>query len=107
LAEWWRYPQEGIQVMFNTNVSRPYGADQKVNTNGEVISIRFDTFAGATKEGVGIGSSKAEVIKAFGNSDPGAFSAGRGTELLVFGSRGISFTVITDKVTAIDIPTRK
>ncbi len=62
-------------------------------------NAKFKPFAGHTKEGISIGSSRADVIKAYG--EPTAIELGRGVpehSLLDYKTRGIKFRVKEDKV---------
>jgi hypothetical protein len=65
---------------------------------------RFKPFAGRTKEGIGIGSSRADVIKEYG--EPTAIESGRGVpehSTLVYKTRGIKFRVKEDTVSEIAV----
>lgn len=55
-------------------------------------------FAGVTKEGIGIGSTKAELIAAYGN--PSEVKHYQGFDDLWFASLGINFDLEKDKVTS-------
>lgn len=60
---------------------------------------QFKPFDGHTKEGIGIGSSRAEVIKAYG--EPTTVEPGRGVperSTLVYKTRDINFHIQEDKV---------
>lgn len=59
----------------------------------------FQPFAGHTKEGIGIGSNRAEVIKAYG--EPTTNEPARGVSehsTLVYKTRGINFHIREDRV---------
>jgi hypothetical protein len=65
---------------------------------------KFKPFAGHTKEGIGIGASRADVIKAYG--EPTAIEPGRGVperSTLVYKTRGIRFRVNQDTVSEIAV----
>ena len=55
-------------------------------------------FAGTTREGIGIGSTRAELIKAFGNPSQ-ARQLGQGAENLWFATQKISCTLENDRIT--------
>ncbi len=62
-------------------------------------NVPFKSFAGHTKEGIGIGSSRVDVIKAYG--EPTSVKIGRGVpehSTLVYETRAINFHIREDKV---------
>jgi hypothetical protein len=65
---------------------------------GEVIH----SFAGHTKEGIGIGASKAEVIKAYG-TPPDIESHTNYEHLIYYKTHGINFVIKNDKVDEISV----
>jgi hypothetical protein len=98
-SKWWFYLDRGMVVAFGDN--------------GVLFNIKcFGPFAGVTKDGIGIGSTRAELLAAFGNpseekhlkgSGSGAVISGsaRGTfDNLWFASLRISFDLRDDKVTS-------
>ena len=101
-SKWWYYLNRGMIVAFG---------DNEVMFNIKCIS----PFAGVTKEGIGIGSTRAELLAAYGNPSQekhfqgsgsgavvpgGAGSGGGGFDNLWFASLGISFDLQNDKVTS-------
>jgi hypothetical protein len=62
----------------------------------------FPPFAGHTKEGIGMGSTRADVIKAYGEPTT-AKSTGSGFELLRYGSLDMKFQIHDGKVDWIDV----
>ena len=67
-------------------------------------NAKYKPFAGHTKDGISIGSSLADVIKAYG--EPTAIETGRDVpehSLLVYKTRGIKFRVKEDKVCEIAV----
>jgi hypothetical protein len=98
-SKWWFYMDRGMVVAFGDN--------------GVLFNIKcFGPFAGVTKEGIGIGSTRAELLAAYGNpsqekqfqgSGSGAVIPGsaKGTfDNLWFASLRISFDLQNDKVTS-------
>jgi len=102
-GKWWYYLDRGMIVAFGDN--------------GVMFNIKcINPFAGVTKEGIGIGSTRAELLAAYGNpseekhfqaSGSGAVvSAGAGSgkagtfDNLWFAKLGISFDLQNDKVTS-------
>lgn len=102
-SKWWFYLNQGMVVAFGDN--------------GVLFNIKcFGPFAGVTKEGIGIGSTRAELIAAFGNpSDekqlqgkesgaviPGSANAERGAiyDSLWFAAPRMSFNLQNGKVTS-------
>ena len=102
-GKWWVYPDRGMIVAFGDN--------------GVLFNIKcYGPFAGVTKEGIGIGSTRSELLAAYGKpteekqfqgSGSGAAtprSAGsqsKGTfDNLWFASLRISFDLQNDKVTS-------
>ena len=102
-SKWWFYLHRGMIVAFGDN--------------GVMFNIKCTSpFAGVTKEGIGIGSTRAELLAAYGNpsqekhlqgagsgavSSAGAGPGGGGTfDNLWFASLGISFDLQNDKVTS-------
>ncbi len=83
----WAYKKMGIWVLFQNS--------------GVMFNVHcLKSFKGHTKEGIGIGSTRAEVVKAFGN--PFEAKPYRKTEeLLWYASNEISLTLDHDKVTEI------
>jgi len=62
----------------------------------------FPPFAGRTKEGVGMGSSRADVVRAYGEPSTSKIT-GPGFELLRYEKSGIKFQLHDGKVDWIDI----
>jgi hypothetical protein len=58
-------------------------------------------FAGHTKEGIGIGASRDEVISAYGK--PSATKSGHEIEILRYDSLGVNFHIKDDKVCLIAV----
>ena len=101
-SKWWFYLNQGMVVAFGDN--------------GVLFNIKcFGPFAGVTKEGIGIGSTRAELIAAFGNPSeekqvpreggaviPGSARAERGAtyDSLWFAAPRMSFYLQNDKVTS-------
>jgi hypothetical protein len=102
-GKWWFYQHQGMIVAFGDN--------------GVMFNIKCTSpFAGVTKEGIGIGSTRLELLAAYGNpsqekhlqgagsgavSSAGAGPGGGGTfDNLWFASLGISFDLQNDKVTS-------
>jgi hypothetical protein len=102
-TKWWIYASRGMIVAFG---------DNEVLFNIKCVP----PFAGVTKAGIGIGSTRAELIAAYGNPSqekhfegaasgavytavPGSSSAGK-FDNLWFASLGISFDLQNDKVTS-------
>jgi hypothetical protein len=83
----WYYKSQGMFVSFGGN--------------GVMFNIKcMSPFAGVTKEGIGIGSTRAELIAAYGN--PGQDQHfDHGDENLWFSPLGISFYLENDKVTSL------
>jgi hypothetical protein len=102
-SKWWFYLDRGMVVAFGDN--------------GVLFNIKcFGPFAGVTKEGVGIGSTRAELLAAYGTPSeekhfkgsgsgaviPGSARSGSGRTFdnLWFASLRMSFDVENDKVTS-------
>jgi hypothetical protein len=102
-GKWWYYLHRGMIVAFGDN--------------GVVFNIKcVSPFVGVTKEGIGIGSTRAELLAAYGNPSEekhfqgsgsgavvsgGAGSGGGGTfDNLWFASLRISFDLQNDEVTS-------
>jgi hypothetical protein len=102
-GKWWFYLPRGMIVAFGDN--------------GVMFNIKcIPPFAGVTKEGIGIGSTRAELLAAYGNPSqekqfqgpasgavvPGSASSGSaGTfDDLWFASLRISFDLQNDRVTS-------
>lgn len=85
-GKWWFYLNRGMIVAFGDN--------------GVMFNIKCVTpFAGVTKEGIGIGSTKAELIAAYGTpSEEKQFD--HGDENLWYSPIGISFDLENNKVTS-------
>jgi len=100
-GKWWFYQHRGMIVGFSDN--------------GVMFNIKCTSpFAGVTKEGIGIGSTRAELLAAYGNpsqekhfkgagsgavGSSGAGPGGGGTfDDLWFASLGINFDLQNDKV---------
>jgi hypothetical protein len=85
-SKWWFYLHRGIIVAFGDN--------------GVMFNIKcVSPFAGVTKEGIGIGSTRAELITAYGN--PGQDQHfDHGDENLWFAPLGTSFYLENDKITS-------
>jgi len=82
----WFYLSRGIYVSFGGN--------------GVMFNIKcVSPFAGVTKEGIGIGSTKAELIAAYGTPNQEK-QFDHGDENLWFSPIGISFDMEKDKVTS-------
>src|ERR1017187_8337955 len=85
-GKWWFYQQRGMIVAFGDN--------------GVMFNIKCTSpFAGVTKEGIGIGSTKAELVAAYGTPSQ-AKQFDQGNENLWFSPIGISFDMENDKVTS-------
>jgi len=83
----WIYKSQGMFVSFGNN--------------GVMFNIKcVSPFAGVTKEGIGIGSTRAELMAAYGNPDQDQHFE-HGDENLWFASLGTSFYVEKDKVTSL------
>jgi hypothetical protein len=102
-SKWWFYLDRGMIVAFGDN--------------GVLFNIKcFGPFSGVTKEGIGIGSTRAELLAAYGNPSqekhlkgsgsgaviPGSAGSGSGGTFdnLWFASLRISFDLQNDKVTS-------
>jgi hypothetical protein len=86
-SRWWVYSHRGVIVAFGDN--------------GVMFNIKcVSPFAGVTKEGIGIGSTKAGLIAAYGNPSQEKQLA-QGAENLWFASLGISFDLEKDKVVSL------
>lgn len=100
---WWIYSHRGMIVAFGGN--------------GVMFNIKcVSPFAGVTKEGIGIGSTRAELLAAYGNPSEEKHLQGAGSGLVVsagggsgaaetfdnlwFAPLGISFDLNNDKVTS-------
>ena len=82
----WFYLREGIYVMFNKN--------------GVMFNVQcYKPFAGVTKEGIGIGSTRAELIKAYGTPNQDQHFD-QGEENLWFAPLRTSFYLKNDKITS-------
>lgn len=83
----WRYQRQGLWVLFGNN--------------GIMFNIHcFNPFAGVTKEGIGIGSTRAEIVRAFGIPNQ-TKQISQGSENLWFAQQKISCTLNDDKITEI------
>lgn len=72
-SKWWFYMNRGMVVAFGDN--------------GVLFNIKcFGPFAGVTKEGVGIGSTRAELVAAFGNPSQEKQLQGKGGGAVIPGS---------------------
>jgi len=99
-GKWWFYTHRGMIVAFGDN--------------GVMFNIKCTSpFSGVTKEGIGIGSTRAELLAAYGNpseekhfqgaASGAAVSSGAGGgafDDLWFTSIGINFDLQNDKVTS-------
>jgi hypothetical protein len=101
-GKWWFYPTRGMIVAFGEN--------------GVMFNIKcIPPFAGVTKESIGIGSTRAELLTAYGNPSQekhfqgsasgavvsaGVDSGSAGFDNLWFAPIGISFDLQNDKVTS-------
>jgi hypothetical protein len=100
---WWFYPHRGMIVAFGGN--------------GVMFNIKcVSPFAGVTKEGIGIGSTRAELLATYGNPSEEKHGQGAGSGAVVpasagsvsggtfddlwFASLGINFDLQNDKVTS-------
>ena len=102
-GKWWFYLDRGMIVAFGDN--------------GVLFNIKcFGPFAGVTKEGIGIGSTRSELLAAYGNPSQEKQFQGSGSGAVIPGSAGsrsggtfdnlwfaslrISFDLQNDKVTS-------
>lgn len=98
-SKWWFYMDRGMVVAFGDN--------------GVLFNIKcFGPFAGVTKEGVGVGATRAELIAAFGNPSQEKQLQGKGSGAVIPGSAAgaydnlwfavprLSFDLRGDKVTS-------
>ncbi len=100
---WWVYQHRGMIVAFDDN--------------GVMFNIKCTSpFAGVTKEGIGIGSTRAELLAAYGNPSQEKHFQGADNRTVVYGgagyggggtfddwwfaSLGINFDLQNDKVTS-------
>ena len=73
-------------------------------SNGEVTLIAPST--GHTKEGIGMGSSRADVIRAYGESSSDKVAAKSGVEWMGYSPSHMSFQLRDGKVDWMDISTK-
>lgn len=72
-SKWWFYLNRGMVVAFGDN--------------GVLFNIKcFGPFAGVTKEGIGLGSTRAELIAAFGSPSQEKKLQGKGSGAVIPGS---------------------
>lgn len=84
-GKWWFFLHRGMIVAFGDNEV--------------VFNIKCTSpFAGVTKEGIGIGSTRAELLAAYGS--PSEEKHFQGFDDLWFAPLGINFDVENDKVTS-------
>jgi hypothetical protein len=84
-GKWWFYSRRGMVVAFGDN--------------GVMFNIKcLSPFAGVTKEGIGIGSTRAELLAAYGN--PSEEKHFQGFDDLWFAPLGINFDLEKEKVTS-------
>jgi hypothetical protein len=86
---------------------RTLGFEVSLNKEGKVQEVVCGaagnaefakSFGGHTKEGIGIGSTHAEVLSAYGKPTTRESNQKMGLELLRYDSRGIVFILSDDKV---------
>ena len=97
-----QYNQLGIAVMASMDgIVRTVMCE---SNDGKFGGRKSKTFAGRTKEGIGIGSSRSDITRAYGESKDAAPKPlpGRqplaGQEVLVYKSLGLTFTLMDNKV---------
>ena len=96
---WWSYDRDGLAVVFALDIPEPF----VVNLQGGSVAhpSEREKFRARTSDGVGVGSSRDEVIAEFGNPDHHEFEDR--DRHLVFGKAGISFTLEDDRVVQIRV----
>jgi hypothetical protein len=87
------YSSRGFAVI----VSPTHGARMLMFYTQKTIIVKINDFAGKTKEGIGMGASAAEIIKAYGK--PEAKETEEITTRLTYRkSLGMEFTLFNDKL---------
>ncbi len=77
-------------------LSYPGGFSAVCDSNGLVVSIQAgEKFRGRTKEGIGIGSSKADVVRAFGAPDKTEANTDTSASIYYF-ERGLRLNIGTN-----------
>lgn len=93
----------GIYVFKEGGVQSFTFTTQKISTS----ALKINDFKGTTKEGIGIGSSEAQIIAAYGKPTENSFQSDKKT--ICYKTLGIDFIMLSDKVAqfTITIPVRK
>ncbi|MDA7667866.1 hypothetical protein N8611_02540, partial [bacterium] len=78
----------------------------KCGGSSDVNDPLAKAFKGRTQEGLGIGSTHADIVKVYGEPSNGAKTIGQGGEMLEFKAIGITFTLKDDQVYNISIDFR-
>jgi hypothetical protein len=97
---WWSYDRDGLAVVFALDIPpEPFVVDLQ---GGSIAHpVEREKFRARTPNGVGIGSSRDEVVAAFGKADPHEIEDGD----LIFSNAGILFRVEDDRVVWMQVDT--
>ena len=87
------YGNLGFEVDFG-----PGGKVEQVVCSAGDNSGITKSFGGQTKEGIGIGATRAEVVRAYGNPAPIKSDQEQGAETMLYVSPGVAFQLSHDKV---------